>query len=76
MGIRKLGALASCGALALLAGLPAAAIDDVTGAYAGKLSCRQILAGAASKSKQDVTVNVVESRGLRRVRDQGGEREG
>ena len=63
MRIREIGAFAGCAAFALLVGLPAAAIDDVTGTYTGKLSCRDILAGAASKSKQDVSVLVLEGKG-------------
>lgn len=63
MRIREIGALVGCAAWALLLGQPAAAIDDVTGTYTGKLSCRQILAGAASKSKQDVSVEIIEGKG-------------
>ena len=63
MRVREIGALAGCAACVLLAGLPAAAIDDVTGTYTGKLSCRQMLAGAASKSKQEITVLVIAGKG-------------
>jgi hypothetical protein len=41
---------------------PAAAIDNVTGTYEGKMTCRQIASGATTKVKQDVTVDVFEGK--------------
>jgi hypothetical protein len=51
-GILALGAIA-------LGAAPASALDTVAGTYEGKATCRQIVAGAASKSKHDVVMSVV-----------------
>lgn len=45
---------------ALLAGAPSAALDLTVGAYQGKATCRQIVSGAASKTKHDVTLSISE----------------
>ena len=42
-----------------LGAAPAIALDTVAGTYEGKATCRQIVAGAASKSKHDVVMNVL-----------------
>ena len=39
----------------------AGAAEDLTGAYAGKLSCKGLADGAAAKTKQDITIDVFES---------------
>lgn len=46
-----------------LAGAPAAAVDDVTGTYEGKMTCNEIADGFPGKSKRDVTVAVIEEMG-------------
>jgi hypothetical protein len=50
-------------AVALATGLAssAGAADALTGSYAGKLTCKGLVAGAPAKTKQDVTIEVVES---------------
>jgi hypothetical protein len=52
--------LAAIGA-AVLAAAPAAALDTATGVYTGKATCRQIVAGATSKSKQDVSFTLAQT---------------
>lgn len=46
-----------------LVGVPAAAIDDVTGIYEGKLTCQQIAEGFPGKTKRDAIVTVSEEMG-------------
>lgn len=46
------------GTLALAVGLPAAALDNLSGTYEGKLRCRQTVAGVTTKSKQAAVVLV------------------
>lgn len=53
--------LGACAGLALLLGAPARAIENLSGTYEGKLRCETTTAGITSKSKQDVTVEVVDS---------------
>jgi hypothetical protein len=40
----------------------AGAADNLTGSYEGKLTCKGLVAGAAAKTKQDVTIAVSESK--------------
>jgi hypothetical protein len=49
--------------LAIGAAAPAGAIDSMVGSYAGKLSCKGYAGGAATKSKQDATVVIGETKG-------------
>jgi hypothetical protein len=51
------------GALALLCGPPAAAIDVASGTWEGKMTCRQVAGGVAAKTKQDVTITIGEDMG-------------
>ena len=60
MGFGRFGAI---GALALLCAAPGAAIDSVSGTWEGKLTCREVAGGVASKTKQDVTVRIGEDMG-------------
>ena len=48
-------------ALALVLAAPAGAAEDISGSYAGKLSCKGLANGAAAKVKKDITIDVVES---------------
>jgi hypothetical protein len=61
--MKRIATLVACAAVALAAAAPAAAIDDVTGTYEGKLTCRQISNGTATKVKQDVVVGLDEGKG-------------
>jgi hypothetical protein len=54
--LRVLGSIVLGLALASAAG----AAEDLSGSYAGKLSCKGLANGAAEKAKQDVTIDVVE----------------
>ena len=62
-GKRRLAALAGIAALAFCHATAAAAIDSVTGTYEGKITCRQIAKGLASKTKGAVVVEVREGKG-------------
>jgi hypothetical protein len=42
----------------------AGAADVLTGVYEGKLSCKGLVEGTASKSKQDITIHAVEGKGI------------
>lgn len=46
--------------LVLALAAPAGAAEDLSGSYAGKLSCKGLAAGVAEKVKQDITIDVVE----------------
>ena len=62
-GKRRLAALAGIAAFALGHATAAAAIDNVTGTYEGKVTCQKIEGGVASKTKADVVVEVEEGKG-------------
>ena len=53
--------LGVCAGLALLLGAPARAVEDLSGTYEGKLRCATTTAGLTTKTKQDVSVEVVDS---------------
>ena len=44
---------------------PAGAIDNLTGSWTGKLSCKGYAGGAPSKTKHDVAISVVQTKGAR-----------
>jgi hypothetical protein len=46
--------------LVLALAAPAGAAEDLSGSYAGKLSCKGLANGAAEKVKQDITIDVAE----------------
>jgi hypothetical protein len=58
--------LGVCAGLAMLLGAPARAVEDLSGSYEGKLRCNTTTDGLTSKTKQDVSVKVVDS-GIRGV---------
>jgi hypothetical protein len=60
MKLERIGFAIAAAALAL--GSPAAALDDISGTYAGKMSCKGYAAGAPSKAKHDVTIEVAEGK--------------
>jgi hypothetical protein len=53
--------LGVCAGLALLLGAPAQAVENLSGSYEGKLRCATTTDGLASKTKQDVSVEVVDA---------------
>ena len=53
--------LGVCAGLALLLGAPARAVEDLSGTYEGKLRCATTTAGLTTKTKQAVSVEVVDS---------------
>jgi hypothetical protein len=50
-------------ALALGLAAPAGAIDNLTGSWTGKVSCKGSAAGAPSNSKNDLSISVVQTKG-------------
>ena len=71
MKLQRLGYILA--AAGLLAASPSArAADVLTGIYEGKLSCKGLDSGAATKDKQDVTMDVVEGKGLVSIRITAG----
>jgi hypothetical protein len=68
MQVPGLALLAGAGlALALvlvLAAAPALALDDISGSYAGKMSCKGYSGGTAAKTKLDITIDVAEGKGV------------
>jgi hypothetical protein len=61
MVLGRTGILAALAAFALGSGAPAQAIESLTGSYAGKMSCKGQSGVDATKSKQDITVEVLDS---------------
>ena len=60
------------GAVAAAVGSPAAALDDASGTYTGKLKCTYIDGGTPVKEKFDSTVRLVEAKdGVRMAIDAG-----
>jgi hypothetical protein len=57
--------LALVAAAALAAAAPALAIDDMTGVYNGKASCRGYAGGVPTRSKADVSLSVAEDTTIR-----------
>jgi hypothetical protein len=64
--------LLTAAALALVLAAPAAALEDMTGGYTGKMSCKGYAGGAPDRAKQDLAVSVVESKGNPRLRFAAG----
>jgi hypothetical protein len=60
----KLGRIGTIAAAAVLAAAPASAIDLLTGTYTGKMSCKGQSGIEATKSKSDITIDVVEGMGV------------
>jgi hypothetical protein len=52
-------------ALALGLSALAGAIDNLTGSWTGKMSCKGYAAGAPEKAKHDVSISVVQTKGAR-----------
>jgi hypothetical protein len=64
MDFRRFGTLAAVAALALAVAAPALALDTLTGTYTGKMSCKGYANQAPTKSKQDITIDVIDSKGF------------
>jgi hypothetical protein len=62
MRLRTLATGAVALGLGMALATSAGAADDLTGTYEGKLSCKGLVAGAATKSKRDVTILVSEGK--------------
>jgi hypothetical protein len=61
----KIGYAASTLALGLvLAAAPASALDTLTGSYEGKMTCKGIEAGSPVKEKQEIVIEVVDTKGV------------
>jgi hypothetical protein len=54
------GLLHACVGLSLLGGVSAGAVTDLTGTYEGKLRCTTTTDGVVAKTKQDVSVGVMD----------------
>jgi hypothetical protein len=63
MKTRRLVLLPLAAALALSAA-PARALESLSGAWTGKLSCKGSAAGNATKSKRDLTLRIVDGEGV------------
>jgi hypothetical protein len=63
----KASRIVTLGAAALALGFaaPSAALDDMTGSYTGKMSCKGYVGGAPAKAKSEIAVTVVEGKGVR-----------
>jgi hypothetical protein len=57
---RYLGLLCACAGSFLLSGVSASAVTPLTGTYEGKLRCTTTTDGVVEKTKQDVSVAVVD----------------
>ena len=55
----------ACIGLSLPASLPARAVGDLTGTYEGKLRCVTTADGVVEKTKEDVSVAVIDAAGPR-----------
>ena len=60
MKFGRIGFTVAAAALAL--GAPARALEDISGTYAGKMSCKGYSNAAPSKAKHDVTIEVLEGK--------------
>jgi hypothetical protein len=63
MNFRMLGALSVAAGLTL-AGAPALALDDTSGTWEGKISCKGSNQGVATKTKGDLVLQVDEGKGI------------
>jgi hypothetical protein len=62
MKIHGLGSTLAACALGLALAAPAGAAESLTGTYEGKLNCKGLVAGAATKTKRDATIQVSEGK--------------
>jgi hypothetical protein len=60
--VRDLGIAGAALGLVVALATSAGAADVLTGSYAGKLTCKGLVAGAPAKTKQDITIAVSDSK--------------
>jgi hypothetical protein len=72
MNVRSLGSIVAALGLGLGVAGSAGAAEILTGTYEEKLNCKGLVAGAASKTKRDITMQVLEGKGFAGIRIQAG----
>lgn len=72
MNVRSFGFFLAAAGLGLAVAVSAGAAESLSGSYAGKLSCKGLVAGAAAKSKRDITIDVVDGVGFAAIQVKAG----